>query len=259
MIFYFTGTGNSLWVAETVAESFTDKTIAISDYFNGDTTTWPEFTLSSGEYVGFVFPVHAWGIPPLMHKFIERLRLNSYKDQTIFGIFTCGDECGYTKEMFVKLIQAKGWECHHTYSVQMPNTYIVFPGFDVDSKELETQKLENAKNILPGIINAIRDNKPIHAYKKGSMSFLKSRIIYPQFCKHAMSSRPFYSTGACTSCGLCARVCPTKNITVTEKPVWGNHCTQCLACIHRCPERAIEYGKVTRNKGRYYFKKNNFL
>ena len=258
MIFYFTGTGNSLWAAETVAEAFSDKTIAISDYFNGNTVELPEFTLSDNERIGFIFPVYSWGIPPIMSKFIEKLQLKSYAGHSIFGIFTCGDECGYTREMFLKLINRKDWECHHTYSVQMPNNYIVFPGFDIDSKELETNKIENAKPVLSRIIEAIRNDEPINEYKKGGASYIKSRIIYPLFCRHSLSSRPFRTTDECTVCGLCVKICPTKNITITDgKPVWKNHCTQCLACIHRCPARAIEYGKVTKNKGRYYYKKSN--
>ena len=253
MIFYFTGTGNSQWVAETAAEAFSDKAIAMSDYVNGDSIKLPEFVPSPGEYIGFVFPVYSWGMPPLVNKFINQFQLKSHTDQVIFGIFTCGDECGYTKEMFLKLINEKGLECHHTYSVQMPNNYIVFPGFDIDSKELEKSKIENAKPTLSKILKAIRDDNPIDEYKKGGASYLKSRIIYPLFCRHALSSRPFHTTDKCTTCGLCAKICPTKNITITEnKPVWKNHCTQCLACIHRCPARAIEYGKITKKKGRYY-------
>ena len=254
MIFYFTGTGNSQWVAETTAESLSDKAIAISDYVNGDTFVIPEFAPSPEEYIGFVFPVYSWGIPPIMIKFIKQLQLKSYTNQTIFGIFTCGDECGYTKKMFLKLVNEKGWECYHTYSIQMPNNYIVLSGFNIDSKELEMSKIENAKLALPEIIEAIRNDNPIDRYKKGGASYIKSRIFYPLFCKYAMSSRPFRTTDKCTDCGLCAKICPTKNITITEKPVWGNHCTQCLACIHRCPERAIEYGKTTEKKGRYYLK-----
>jgi NAD-dependent dihydropyrimidine dehydrogenase PreA subunit len=36
-----------------------------------------------------------------------------------------------------------------------------------------------------------------------------------------------------------------------DLPVWGKECTQCLACIHRCPVQAIEYGKATIGKRRY--------
>jgi len=254
MIFYFTGTGNSSWVAKSTAEALSENAIAISDYINGDTIDLPEFTLTSGERIGFVFPVHSWGMPPIVRKFIKHLRINGYAGQTVFGIFTCGDECGYTKEMFLKLIRSKGWACRHVYSIQMPNNYMLLPGFDVDGKELEKQKIENAKSLLPKIIQAIRDDTPIREYTKGSMTFLKSRIVYPLFCKYALNSRPFHTTTACTSCGICVKKCPTKNISIADKPAWGKHCTQCLSCINRCPSRAIEYGKSTQKKGRYYFK-----
>ena len=254
MIFYFTGTGNSQWVAKTVAEGLSERAIAIADYIDGETFELPPFELQSAECLGFVFPVHSWGIPPVMRTFIERLGITGYNGQNVFGLFVCGDECGYTKDMFLKLIHAKGWKSRHTYSIQMPNNYILLPGFDVDSKELEIQKIENAKLKLPHIIKAIRDDSPIDEYKKGSMSFLKSRIIYPMFCKYSLNSRPFHTTSACTSCGHCVKMCPTKNITWKDKPVWGNYCTQCLSCINRCPSRAIEYGKKSQKKGRYHFK-----
>jgi NAD-dependent dihydropyrimidine dehydrogenase PreA subunit/flavodoxin len=256
MVFYFTGTGNSRWIAERMADAFSEQLVAMADFFKGDQVALKKFTVRTDEHLGFIFPVHAWGVPSLVCKFIQQLQLRTYKRQLVYGIFTCGDECGRTREMFVKMIKEKGWACHHTYSVQMPNTYIVFPGFDVDPKEIEWRKIEKARLLLPSIIRAIRDDRPIDEYRKGSLSFLKSRVIYPQFVKHAMSSRPFYTTATCTSCGRCVAFCPTKNLSMKDhKPLWGDHCMQCLSCIHRCPTKAIEYGKATQNKGRYYFKK----
>ena len=254
MIFFFTGTGNSQWVAETVAASFEDRAIAMSDYFLSDgTVTKPVFTVAPNELIGFVFPVHSWGIPPLARQFIESVQIESYNQNLIVGIFTCGDDCGNTFKMFLNLVHEKGWTCRHFYSVQMPNTYIVLPGFDVDDKNIEKNKIEKARLLLPELIQAIRDDKPVKAYKKGSLSYLKSSVIYPLFVKHALNSRPFHTTNVCTACGLCAKKCPAKNITLSDKPVWGNHCVQCLSCIHRCPNRAIEYGKITLKKGRYFF------
>lgn len=255
MIFYFSGTGNSHWVAKTVAKSLSDRMVDIADYFNGSIVTTPTFDIASNERIGFVFPVHSWGVPKIVCDFINSLQLNSYTEQLVYGIFTCGDECGLTRQMFLKLLKKKGLTCHHTYSIQMPNSYIVFPGFDVDSKELEKDKKQKAKEFLPNIIDAIREDKPIKAYKKGRFAYIKSHIIYKMFCKYSLDSRPFYSTYTCTACGLCEKICPTKNITIVKKhPVWGDNCTQCLSCIHHCPMRAIEYGNKTQKKGRYYFK-----
>jgi len=256
MIFYFSGTGNSRWVAENVASSFSDSVTAMSDFFDRGAVSSPVFTVAPNELIGFVFPVHSWGIPPAARKFIENLQINSYNNNLIFGIFTCGDDCANTRKMFLKLIHAKGWTCRHVYSVQMPNTYIVLPGFNVDRKSVEKCKIEKAGLLLPELIQAIRNDKPVDAYIKGSFSFLKTGVIYPLFVRHALNSRPFHSTNACLACGHCANNCPTKNITVSDKPVWGNHCVQCLSCIHRCPTRAIDYGKITQKKGRYYFRYN---
>ena len=48
--------------------------------------------------------------------------------------------------------------------------------------------------------------------------------------------------------------CPTNNIVIQNgKPVWGNNCTHCMACICRCPAEAIEYGKKSVGKPRYRF------
>ena len=41
----------------------------------------------------------------------------------------------------MKAFRHKGWECHVGFSVTMPNNYVLLPGFDVDSEELERKKL----------------------------------------------------------------------------------------------------------------------
>lgn len=48
--------------------------------------------------------------------------------------------------------------------------------------------------------------------------------------------------------------CPLNNIKlINGKPVWNKNCTHCMACICYCPVKAIEYGKKSKNKPRYYF------
>lgn len=42
-------------------------------------------------------------------------------------------------------------------------------------------------------------------------------------------------------CGICTKVCPQSNIVLTDKKACiGNACAACLACMHYCPQQAIE-------------------
>ena len=68
-----------------------------------------------------------------------------------------------------------------------------------------------------------------------------------------VKAKPFYTTDACVACGKCAELCVLNNITLNadEKPVWGDNCTHCMACICNCPAEAIEYGKKSQGKPRY--------
>jgi len=51
------------------------------------------------------------------------------------------------------------------------------------------------------------------------------------------------ASALCTACGVCTRVCPTENIELRGgKPVWGDRCLTCFACLHWCPEGAISIG-----------------
>ncbi|MDR2085379.1 MAG: EFR1 family ferrodoxin [Bacteroidales bacterium] len=255
MIFYFSGTDNSLWVTKYLAEFMPDnRIIAIGDYFVIGNELVPEFNINKDEKIGFVFPTHSWGIPLVVKKFIKRLKINNYNNNLIYSIITCGDQCGLTNKMLDKLFREKSWKTDHIYSLQMPNNYIIFPSFDIDNKELQDKKKERAEKHLPVLIQLINDNYPMHYYEKGKSSFLKSRIIYPLFCKFAMSAKPFYADEKCTSCGICVNSCPVGNMILeNDKPKWFNNCTQCLACIHHCPEKSIQYNGKTQEKGRYTF------
>lgn len=255
MIFYFSGTGNSRWVASQLSEHFSDTLYQIGEYERTETPLVPEFELKPNEKIGFVIPIHSWGIPPIVTQFIAEMKLNGYINQLVYCIMTCGDECGYANRMFLEAIGAKGLRCRHIYSVTMPNSYICLKGFDVDSKEVQTKKVEDAKTDLPKLISAIENDQPIAFYLKGKRFLkIKSGLIYNMFAKHSLTDKPYTCNEDCTSCGKCAKVCPVNNIKLVDgKPVWQGHCTQCLACIHYCPNRSIDYGKITKNKGRYFF------
>lgn len=140
----------------------------------------------------------------------------------------------------------------------MPNNYII--GMNPDRKEVEDKKISNANKRIPEIVNSIQ--KETKNYKKGKYSFLKSYMIYGVF--QLIKVKPFYSvTDQCIGCGLCEKTCPmgavqlrdkkTKN-GVVKRPQWSSKCVQCAGCINVCPKKAINFGKGTKKRGRYFNK-----
>ena len=252
MIFYFSGTGNSLWVAKELAEVYNDKLISISEELMQPNNHF-SYSVSADEKIFFVFPIHSWGTDVLTFRFLEKINLANYQKQPVFMVCTCGGNCGYAAQIVKRILHKKNIILTNWYSVQMPNNYILMKGFNTDAKEIETQKLADAPQRLQLIIDDISDGKNRNLYVQGKLSFLKTYIIYPLFRKHGIKRNLFYAKNNCISCGLCIDICSTKTIFWQDKtPQWHKDtCVQCTACINGCPERAIEYGKISETKGRY--------
>lgn len=251
MIFYFSGTGNSEWVAETIAAAQGDFTKSIAEAMRERDFC---FNPAKDEAIGFVFPVHSWGVPCTVLKFISQLVIPEAKERYTFFVATCGDDIGMTSHIFRKAVKKIGLHCDCGFSVQMPNTYILMQGFDVDPQKLQQTKLATAENRLEEINECIKSRKKgVFNCRKGVFPIFKSYVIRPLF-NRGMKDKPFHTEGWCSQCKVCVHSCPVSNIRLKgDGPVWQGHCVQCLACIHKCPLRVIQYGKATQNKGRYTF------
>ncbi|MDD4311514.1 MAG: EFR1 family ferrodoxin [Eubacteriales bacterium] len=243
MIFYFSGTGNSKWVAEEIARRTGDEAQSIAGLVkDGPTVVYA----GADACIGVVFPIYAWGVPLIVERFCKSITLaGAYA----FAVCTCGDEAGKAMLRLKKSFAYQG-----AWSVKMPNNYIA--GFDVDSPELERSKIAEAKKRLDTISNAVLAKSTVYDVCEGSGASIKTALVRPMFNTFARSTKRFSVESSCNGCGLCARGCPIGAIQMqNEKPVWiRKHCTQCMACINRCPQRAIQMGEDTKNRGRYYFK-----
>lgn len=90
MIFYFTGTGNSLWVAKALSEALGEPLVSIADELHKEKDGWV-YPVRPDEKILFVYPVHSWGPAVSVTHFISRLTLNGYTGQSVYSISTCGD------------------------------------------------------------------------------------------------------------------------------------------------------------------------
>lgn len=253
MIFYFSGTGNSLHAAKTIAQAQDEELISIADEMDR-----PEgilkYQFKKNEVLGFVYPVYAWGPPKFVLDFIKRQNFIGSRPY-VFSLSTCGAEEGNATSILNRTLIKKGLSLDSAFTLVMPNNYIF--GFDVDSKEVVQKKLYKAEQDLETINSIIKERKTkIFRLVPGSFPNIKTKFFYPMLYKYPVDTGKFYATDTCTGCGLCQKICPIHTITVTNKPSWGKECLQCLACIHHCPEKAIQYGKGTLKKGRYVYTEN---
>lgn len=239
MIFYFSGTGNSRWIAENLADCTAEMTADISKL-----TKVPD--LSKEKMIGLVFPIYAWGIPEPMLSFAKKLRKT---DAFTFGVCTCGADAGIAMKLLSKI-----YPLDSSYSVVMPNNYVI--GSELEDRETVLQKLDRAKEELQFITKELLQKKKVYRVTEGSMAFLKSAFINKGFNKLARTTKPFYVTDKCNGCNLCVRNCPADTIRLDNgKPVWNQKCYQCLRCINECPQTAIQYGTNTEKRGRYTIQK----
>lgn len=246
MIVLFSGTGNSLHVANLLSEELGDKIVRLP--YTADCL--PQ---TDNNRVIWVFPVYSWGIPPVVARWISRLQIPGANDASHHAVMTCGDDIGQADKMWRKAVEKRGWKTAGAYSVQMPNTYVLMKGFDVDSPELAESKIKAAGPRVRSIAQRI-EAMPGDAQTdvvRGGFAWIKTKVIYPYFTRFEMSPKPFHPTDACVGCGICAKACPMTNILMTEgHPQWGTNCALCLGCYHACPHHAVAYGKATLGKGR---------
>ena len=251
MILYFSGTGNTRFVAESLSNILDEKCVFIP-------TSHPADLHIDGKYLIFSFPVYSWGVPPLVIDYIRKLPdalISEIKkaEVPVLMVCTCGDEVAEAPEMFRSAWAERGIEVKGVWSVIMPNDYVLLPGFDVDDESVEMSKLDSSPARVREIAQKITSGLCETDVERGKWPRLKSRLVYPLFKKWGINPCKWSVSEECVHCGRCAAVCPVGNIKMTSgTPTWGKHCVSCTACYHNCPAKAISYGRATSGKGQYF-------
>lgn len=252
MIFYYSGTGNSLWVAKVIGKYQNERLIDIVSEMQKKQDEYV-YNLERKEKIGFVFPTYSWAPPKIVEEFIKKTKFEGYRQHYLFSVYTCGTDSGCMSKYLDNMFKDKKMEIYYTQFIKMPENFITM--FDLDSTLLRNKKLEDAQKQIITINEQIKD-RHLHAFDKEKYyisDYFKTYIIKKLFYFFCMGTSKFKADDKCNSCGICKAVCPLNNIEIYKgKPIWNQKCTKCMACICRCPQEAIQYGKSTKNKGRYY-------
>lgn len=246
-IYYFSGTGNSLYVAKKIQEKLGDTELVHITAELRDRSVSIET-----DVLGFVFPVYAWGPPVIVAEFIKHI--NVRKSGYIFVVATNAGGPENTLKRVEKLLKNKGLATDSAFSITMPANYIL--GMNPPLQE-ESQKIINAADSkLSEMLTAIAEKRPTAVPGATTLlGMIKSTLGHSGFAMMMnKQDKKFFSSNKCTGCGICEKLCPAENIRLNteKKPVWQHHCELCLACINWCPEHAIEAGEATAQRNRYH-------
>lgn len=250
-IYYFSGTGNSLFVAKEIAKKLDGQIIPIGSFLK------TKEIKTDALVIGIVFPVYYCELPVIVKEFAKKLI--DIKKKYIFSVATYGGAASVSLKNLKNIIKLKGGRIYASYGLHLPQNSFKKP-FENHEKLISKSKKKAymiAKKTRRKAKVLYRDNyilevifapfypitKP--AVKKLLINTSKKTNIFEKDELMRFVDNSFATNDSCTGCGICMKVCPVKNIKIeNNRPIWLNHCENCIACFSWCPQKSI-YGGIT--------------
>ena len=196
VIYYFTGTGNSLKVAKDLSQYIEDTSIIQirQEKLSHQLST-------NAKTIGFVVPTIFKGMPMLVSQFINHLVIN-HKSPYIFAVSTHGDHngMGVVNKQFERLLAKKGLSLSAYFAIQMPQNS---PIKDHVTTNQEKERIFGEETIrIPIIAESIRNHQLI-SYKNNKFRSIFDSIIH-NYLTISTSKKPFdkgfYADEKCINC-----------------------------------------------------------
>ncbi len=248
MVLYFSATGNTEYIAREIARRLDDVCINLLDRIKENNHA----PLHSEKPFVICAPVYVCEMPRFLSRYLKEQTFSGSRD--VYFIFTSGGYCGISGPLAKSIFQKKGMNYMGHAEFKMPRNYVANDAYPMLSPEEVTARILGARDRLDPVAADILADRKLTARHVFLFETIITLPFNPVWTKLKLRADDFYSTDKCVGCGKCVRLCPLNNITLTDKkPVWGNQCSHCMACIGNCPTRAIEYGTITQSKQPYNF------
>ena len=240
MIFYFTATGNCLYVAKNLdAEIF-----SIPQEDLGKTYL--------AEKIGVVSPIFGHDLPTNVQEFLQKATFNT---KYFYLIMTYGFMHGGAMIRAEKLLRDSGTIPNYINTLKMVDNAL--PAFDIEEELKIDKKVEEN---LSAIKKDIAERKNfIQQADKANLDyheiFLNAPFkLDPEKDFRAQGKELYTISDDCIGCGICSKVCPRGCIEIVNKKARQDmkNCVACLACIHACKRKAIHFTFPEKNPNARY-------
>lgn len=242
-LYYFSGTGNSLKLAKDLANQIGDcQLVPIAQIGR------QERIAATAETIGLVTPLYYWGLPKIVFDFVQKLA--AAPTTYFFTVINANEpRLSGAIHQLRGLLQTKSLTLHAGFHIPMPGNFAVW--YNPPAPEEQQRRFRNAEAKIREIAEIVANKASV--YDPEWFHFLR-HFAHPGFIKSVNErDKNFTVTDACTTCGICQKICPVQNIALNgTRPQWQHHCQLCLACFQYCPQAAIQYGGKTANRTRYH-------
>lgn len=240
MVFYFTATGNSLYVAKELEA----RPVSIAQAIHEPNKVY------RADRIGIVCPIFGHEMPELVKDFLKAAR---FETDYFYILLTYGNRHGGAAELAKAYVEELGIHPDYINVILMVDNFL--PGFDMEEqKQLDKKVEEQIGRVKADLAERKRYIAPVAE---------QDRAVHREFLDrlaHAPDRfRDLYEiTDDCIGCGICTKVCPKKCFRLKgQKSLWNPmECISCMACIHACPMLAIKLKMPEKNPQARYRNEN---
>ena len=232
---YFSGTGNSRYVAELFINEYDKAAKAFSIEHDNVIKA-----VKNEDMLVFAYPVQYSTVPKILRDFIIDHK-ELWKNKKVFVIATMGLFSGDGAGILGRLLQKCGAEILGGLHLKMPDS--------IGDEKVLKRPLEKNKELVTKAEQKIR--KSVNLLKSGKPTqegigilyrisgFFGQRLYFGHKTKN-YSDKLRVDEDKCIGCGKCEKLCPMNNIKIVGKKVaQNNRCTMCYRCINNCPKQAM--------------------
>jgi len=230
---YFSGTGNTEWLARRFAQAMQSPCHSIEEQLD-----YPAL-LAQHDTICVAYPIYGSRVPMMMREFAQQHSEHLAGKQLVIlvtQLIFSGDGARAFMDFFPKG-HARAIYAEHFL---MPNNVCNFALLRKTSAKKTARQLRRAEQKIKRIAADLQAGR---VRLRGFSTWAKFWGAFQGNAWPAMEAKAMRSvkiSADCVQCGLCVKVCPMTNLSLEDNMiVQHERCTVCYRCINLCPKQAI--------------------